>query len=280
MQFVKMHGAGNDYVYLDLFRNEVPDEERLPGLARELSDRNYGIGGDGLILIMPSDVADARMRMFNSDGSEAEMCGNGIRCVAKYVVDEKLVDGNELDVETGQGILHLQAYRNNQSRVDRVRVGMGKPDFEPANVPVTGLGSEPVLGKDVSVDGNAFTIHAVSMGNPHSVVFVDNVREYPVAKLGSLLENASCFPRRANIEFVEIVDDTTVRVRTWERGSGETLACGTGASAVCAVLVKVKNWNGPVRAILLGGELTLEWTDQIYMTGPATEVFRGEYRPG
>jgi diaminopimelate epimerase len=275
MDFVKMHGAGNDYVYVDMFAQKIhldPAE-----LARLVSDRHFGIGSDGLIFIEPSGLADVRMRMFNADGSEAEMCGNGIRCVAKYAVDQGLAE-TSLSVETLRGVLRLEAFKDASGRVDRVRAGMGQPDFNPEQIPVEGLGSAAVLDRSIELQGRSFRISTVSMGNPHCVVFVDNVDTYAVDKDGPLLEKSIYFPRHANIEFVEIVEQNRVKIRTWERGSGETLACGTGASAVCAVLHRLHGWNGVVRAALLGGELQLEYADnQVYMCGPAVEVYRGVY---
>lgn len=282
MEFIKMHGAGNDYVYFDCFRPEVAAGLADPAAAAvKISDRNFGVGGDGIILILPSVEADVRMRMFNADGSEAEMCGNGIRCVAKYAIDNGLAAGPDIRVETKRGILDLTAFQNSSGKVDRVRVDMGSPVFVPHEIPVAGPDSGPVMDWPVTAGGVEYRLHVLSMGNPHAVVFVEDVDGFPVQQVGPLLERHPAFPERVNIEFVTRVAPGHVRIRTWERGSGETLACGTGASAVSVVLgLKYKD-RGPVRAELRGGVLELEWEEggSVMMTGPATEVFRGVYAP-
>ena len=276
MKFTKMHGAGNDYVYVDCFQEKIDNPSEI---AIKVSNRNFGIGSDGLILIMPSDKADVRMRMFNSDGSESEMCGNGIRCVAKYAYDHGIVTRKEISAETGAGILTLQLFTGPDNKVDRVRVNMGKPRLTKIEIPMIG---EPQNGQTVSQPLNilhtTFNITAVSMGNPHCVIFVDDVENFQVEKYGPLIENHDLFPRRTNVEFVQIISRSEVRQRTWERGAGETLACGTGASAVCVAGVLNGVTDRRILNHLSGGDLELEWADDgfLYMTGPAAEVFSGE----
>jgi len=278
MKFAKMHGAGNDYVYIDCFSQVVPDPEKL---AVEVSDRHFGIGSDGLILIEPSAVADVRMRMFNADGSEAEMCGNGVRCVAKYAYDHGLVDSLQISVETGAGALPLQLFTNSRNKVDRVRVNMGKPRLSRGEIPMTGPPDEQAINVEVTGLDRTFHVTCVSMGNPHAVIFVDNVHEFPVAKYGPALETHPFFPNRINVEFVEVVSRTELKQRTWERGAGETLACGTGSSAVTVAAVLNGHCDRVLVNHLLGGDLEMEWTEDghIYMTGPAVQVFEGDYQP-
>ncbi len=277
IDFVKMHGAGNDYIYVSTFDQDVND---LSAFSIQASDRHFGIGGDGVIFIMPSDKADARMRMFNQDGSEAEMCGNGIRCLAKYIVDNKIAEGPIVKVETGRGILDLEIFKNNAGLVDIVKVNMGIPILDPKLIPVAGINSNPVVNEEINIYGSKFSITSLSMGNPHAVIFVKNLDKYPVAEDGALIENSRFFPKRVNVEFVEILKDGFVKQRTWERGSGETLACGTGAAAVCAALKLNGIMDGPVEVELLGGVLTVEWAEsgEIFMKGPAVEVFNGKYQ--
>ncbi|RNC72671.1 MAG: diaminopimelate epimerase [Desulfuromonadales bacterium] len=276
MKFTKMHGAGNDYVYVNCFEETVDNPEQV---AIRVSNRNFGIGSDGLILIMPSDKADVRMRMFNSDGSESEMCGNGIRCVAKYAFDHGIVSTKEITAETGAGILTLNLVTGADGKVEKVRVNMGKPRLTRTEIPMIG---EPADGQIVSQPLNilhtTFQITCVSMGNPHCVIFVDDVENFQVEKYGPLIENHELFPRRTNVEFVQIISRTEVRQRTWERGAGETLACGTGASAVCVAGALNGLTDKKILNHLSGGDLELEWSDDgfLYMTGPATEVFCGE----
>ncbi|MDZ4183966.1 MAG: diaminopimelate epimerase [Desulfuromonadales bacterium] len=278
MKFVKMHGAGNDYVYVDGFQESINDPAAL---AIEVSNRNFGIGSDGLILILPSTVADVKMRMFNSDGSEAEMCGNGVRCVAKYAYDHGLVAKEVITVETGAGVLTLQHYPNSAGRVDKVRVNMGRPRLTRGEIPITGDPTEQVVNVPLTILDRTFAITCVSMGNPHCVIFVDDVENFPVEKYGSLIEQHPLFPKRTNVEFVEVRSRSEVRQRTWERGAGETLACGTGASAVLVAGVLTNRTERTIRNLLSGGELELEWSagGEVFMTGPAVEVFSGEYHP-
>lgn len=276
MRFTKMHGVGNDYVYLDCFQQAIPAD--VPGLAQRISHRHFGVGADGLILIRPSQTADARMQMFNADGSESEMCGNGIRCVAKYVYDHGIAPKSSLRIETGAGILLLDL-EVAHGRAQRVRVDMGEPILESGRIP-TRLPGNPVVDVPLEVDGRVVQVTAVSMGNPHCVLFVEKASDALVLGLGPKIEVHAMFPARVNVEFVEVVSKDEVRQRTWERGSGETWACGTGASAVCVAGVLTGKTNRRIVNHLLGGDLELEWNEQdnhLYMTGPATEVFSGDW---
>jgi diaminopimelate epimerase len=276
MQFTKMHGAGNDYVYVNCFEQPVPDE--LSELARRISDRRFGVGGDGLILIRPSTRAHARMQMFNADGSEAEMCGNGIRCVAKYVYDHGLAKQEEMWIETGAGVLAVRV-ETSAGLVQRVRVDMGEPILEAARIPTTLPGS-PVVNVAFPVAGRTLQVTSVSMGNPHCIVFVEQATDELVLGLGPQIEVDARFPARVNVEFVEVVGRDEVRQRTWERGSGETWACGTGASAVCVAGALTGRTDRRIVNHLRGGDLELVWNEadnRVYLTGPAAEVFSGEW---
>ncbi|MCA9269437.1 MAG: diaminopimelate epimerase [Planctomycetales bacterium] len=276
MQFTKMHGAGNDYVYVDCIRQSPPAD--APALARLVSDRHFGVGGDGLILICPSEVADARMRMYNADGSESEMCGNGVRCVAKYVYDHGIARKPRLTIETGDGVLTLDVELAGD-KVARVRVYMGEPILAAEKIPTTVAG-DPVVAQTLSIDGRDFDVTCVSMGNPHCVIFVPQATDELVLGFGPRIECDPRFPRRVNVEFVEVLSRGEVRQRTWERGSGETLACGTGASAVCVAGVLTGRTDRRIKNHLLGGDLELEWNEadnHVFMTGPATEVFSGHW---
>lgn len=275
MKFTKMHGAGNDYVYVNCFEEQVADPAAV---AIKVSNRNFGIGSDGLILIMPSDKADLRMRMFNSDGSESEMCGNGIRCVAKYAYDHGIVSKTEITAETGAGVLTLQLFPDSSNRIERVRVNMGLPRLARAEIPMNGDVAEKVVAEELTVLDRTFRITCVSMGNPHCIIYVDDLDNFPVATYGPLIENHQLFPRRTNVEFVQIISRTEVRQRTWERGAGETLACGTGASAVCVAGLLNGLTERKILNHLSGGDLELEWVENgpVFMTGPAVEVFSGE----
>jgi diaminopimelate epimerase len=274
MRFIKMHGIGNDYVYIDCFRETVIEPERL---AVRISDRHFGVGGDGLILIMPSDKADARMRMFNADGSEAQMCGNGIRCLAKYVYDSGISRAPELTVETPAGVLRLQLFTSNGT-VEKVRVNMGMPRLRRHDIPMLGEGDQ-VLDEKLRAGDREFAVTCVSMGNPHCVIYVDDVAKFPVTHYGPLLEHHPQFPQRTNVEWIEALNRCEIRQRTWERGSGETLACGTGACAATVASVLNGKTDRSVIVHLLGGDLEVEWAadDHVYMTGPAVEVFRGDW---
>jgi len=279
MRFTKMHGAGNDYVYVDCFAEPVP--ANIPELACRISDRRFGVGGDGLILIRPSERADARMQMFNADGSEAEMCGNGIRCVAKYVYDHGICRRDQLRIETGRGVLDLTVEVSG-GLVQRVRVDMGEPILEAARIPTTLPGS-PVVEAPLTVAGRTLSATAVSMGNPHCVIFVDQATDELVLGLGPKIETDPHFPARVNVEFIEVLGPGEVRQRTWERGSGETWACGTGASAVCVAGVLTGRTARRIVNHLRGGDLELFWNEtdnHLYMTGPATEVFAGDWPNG
>lgn len=276
--FVKMEGTGNDYIYVDLLpgRGLAPESlGDLPELSRRMSDRHFGVGSDGLILIRPSDSAEARMQMFNADGSEGEMCGNGIRCVARYLFDEGLVSGPDLTVETGAGILSLRLVLSGGG-VTAVRVNMGVPRLAREEIPMRG-DPGPVVDERILTPAGEARLTAVSMGNPHAVLFVPDVEAAPVAILGPAIETHESFPRRTNVEFVQVLTRGEVRQRTWERGSGETLACGTGAAAVCVAGVLSGRTDRRVRNHLRGGELLLEWVEGggVFMEGPAREVFRG-----
>lgn len=279
MKFTKMHGIGNDYIYVDCFNDFVNPDDMIDDIVL-MSNRHKGIGGDGVIFIMPSAVADARMRMFNADGSEGKMCGNGIRCVGKYVYEHGISHNNPLCIETESGIKTLNLEIENDE-VKTVTVDMGEPDLASLNIPVK-LDVEQVIKYPISIGSQDFLITCVSMGNPHCVVFVDDVDAIDLANIGPKFENNSIFPERINTEFVEIIDDKTMKMRVWERGSGETLACGTGASAsvVAATYNNLLSKNTEVKVILLGGDLYITFTDnnRVLMRGSATEVFSGEYR--
>ncbi|MBQ1333883.1 MAG: carbamoyl-phosphate synthase large subunit [Clostridia bacterium] len=273
LDFIKMHGAGNDYIYIDCFEKTIESPESLSVL---LSDRHFGIGGDGIVLICPSDVADARMRMFNLDGSEGEMCGNAIRCVAKYLYDTKRVYKGEMTIETLAGIKKIKVITQND-RVMKAVVDMGRAELSPEKIPVL-LDGESVIGRHVIIGGTPYDITCVSMGNPHCVVFVDDVEGLDLEKIGPKFEYDTLFPERVNTEFIQIAGDNVLKMRVWERGSGETLACGTGACA--AAVAAVLNWHcdreRDIRVILLGGELHIRYTDDaVYMTGDAKKVFEG-----
>jgi diaminopimelate epimerase len=275
MRFTKMHGAGNDYVYVNCFAEKLPSDPAR--LAIAVSDRHKGIGADGLILICPSETADARMRMYNADGSEAEMCGNGVRCVAKYVYDHGICRRDELKIETGRGVLTLQV-RLAGGKVDQVRVNMGAPILKSAEIPTTLPGDPPVL-QGLRVLDRDLEVTCVSMGNPHCVTFVDEVNDDWVLRIGPKVEVHPAFPRRVNAEFVQVLSPREICMRVWERGSGETLACGTGASAVAVAGVLAGRTERKILAHLPGGDLELEWaaSGEVYLTGPATEVFEGEW---
>ncbi len=276
MRFTKMHGAGNDYVYVDCIRQAPPKDP--PGLSRVVSDRHFGIGSDGLILICPSERADARMRMYNADGSESEMCGNGVRCIAKFLYDHGLARKDRITLETGRGILTLEP-EVKDGKVQRVRVDMGEPILEAERIPTT-LPGNPPIDAPLVVDGMTMAVTCVSMGNPHCIQFVDAITDSLVLGIGPKIEKHPAFPRRVNAEFVKINRRDDVTVRVWERGSGETLACGTGACAVAVAGVLSKRLDRRVTAHLPGGDLELHWSEKdnhVYMTGPAVEVFQGEW---
>lgn len=277
MKFTKMHGLGNDYVYVDATKEKIPDN--ISEIAKFISNRHLGIGSDGLILICKSDICDFKMKMYNMDGSEAQMCGNGIQCVGKYVYDKGLTHKNKITVETlaGDKTLRLNIAKG---KVNTVEVDMGEPILEPNKIPVDIKSDEHII-KDLLIKAidKTFTFTCVSMGNPHAVTLVNDVEKFNVAKYGSILENDIHFPERANIEFIEIIDDRTIKMRVWERGAGETFACGTGACAVAVASVINKLVEREVTVKLLGGDLEIKWNKEnnhVYMTGPATTVFEGE----
>ena len=278
-KFVKMHGCGNDYIYFDCLENALYDPETLSII---LSDRHFGIGGDGIVLICPSTVADAKMRMFNADGSEGKMCGNAIRCVGKYLFDHKITEKNELDIETLSGVKHLTLHPEN-GKVKTVRVDMGKAALNPESLPVR-LEGKKIADRETDVAGGRYRITCVSMGNPHCVLFTNDwenfdIDHFEMDALGPKFEADPLFPERVNTEFVKLLPDGTLRMRVFERGSGETFACGTGAcaAAVAAVETGLKKKGEPITVRLRGGELTIVYTDDgVQMTGPATEVFTGE----
>ncbi len=276
MRFLKMHGCGNDYIYVDCFTNPMPHDPA--GLSRKISDRHFGVGSDGLILICPSDRADARMRMFNADGSEAEMCGNGVRCLAKYVHDHGLVRKPRLAIETGRGVLTLDLEIAGGS-VCQVRVDMGEPILEAARISTT-LAGNPPAEVPLTVADTTLHVTCVSMGNPHCIAFVDDITDALVLGVGPKVEQHPAFPRRTNAEFVRVNRPDDVTVRVWERGSGETLACGTGACAVAVAGVLTGRTQRRITAHLPGGDLQLYWSEadsHVYMTGPAVEVFSGDW---
>lgn len=277
MRFTKMQGLGNDYVYVNCFKEKI---ENPPAVARYVSDRHFGIGSDGLIMINPSEVADFEMEMYNADGSRGEMCGNGIRCVAKYVYDYGLTDQTSISVETLGGIKYLDLTVED-GEVTLVRVDMGKPELKPELIPIVPEepDAERIVDAPIMVDGTEYRMTGVSMGNPHDVVYIDDVAGLEIEKIGPKFENHERFPKRINTEFAKVLDRNTVEMRVWERGSGETLACGTGACAVGVASILNGLTEDQVTVKLLGGDLKIEWdreADRVYMTGPATVVFDGE----
>lgn len=275
MRFVKMHGCGNDYVYVSLFEERIDNPSEL---SIAVSDRHFGIGSDGLITIGPSDTADFRMRMYNADGSQAQMCGNGIRCVAKYVYDHKLTDRTEITVETDAGIKTLELTVEND-RVTQVRVDMGEPILSPQQIPVTAEGAR-VVDEPIWVEGREWRMTCVSMGNPHAVVFVDDVKNLPIEQYGPHFENHPRFPERTNTEFVQVHTRGEISMRVWERGSAETWACGTGTCASAMACILNGLTDNEVLVHLRGGDLRIAYQPKnrhIYMTGPAVEVFSGVY---
>ena len=274
MKFTKMQGIGNDYVYVNCFEEKVENPGKL---AVRVSDRHFGIGSDGLILIKPSERADFCMEMYNADGSEGAMCGNGVRCVGKYVYDYGLTEQTSIQVETKSGIKYLDLTVE-EGKVSQVRVNMGAPELSPSGIPVLADGDK-VLDAPIMVDGREYRMTCVSMGNPHAVVYLNDVKNLEIEKIGPMFEMHPCFPDRVNTEFVRVVDGHTLEMRVWERGSGETLACGTGACAVAVASILNGHVSGGVTVKLLGGDLKILWDEQeniVYMTGPAAVVFDGE----
>ena len=274
MKFTKMHGIGNDYVYVNCFKETVENPSEV---AIKVSNRHFGIGSDGLILIKPSEVADGKMEMYNADGSQGAMCGNGIRCVAKYMYDYGITDKTSISVETKSGIKYLDLTLKN-GKVDTVKVNMGAPILRASEIPVVSE-KEQVISEPVTVDGKEWKITSVSMGNPHAITYIDDVKHLEIEKIGPKFENHEIFPDRVNTEFVHVIDRNTVEMRVWERGSGETYACGTGACAVAVSSILNGLTEEEVTVKLLGGDLKIFWDRQenrIYMTGSATTVFDGE----
>jgi len=282
--FIKMHGLGNDFILIDCMEQEINvQKSAFSEFAKRLCNRRFGIGADQLLLLYPSDIADFKMRIFNADGGEVEMCGNGIRCLAKYIWDRKLSDKNTLHIETLAGIIKPE------KAGDMVRVDMGEPIFEPEKIPVniqqSAVSSQQsaekisnlVIDYPLNIDDKEFKITCVSMGNPHTIIVVDDVSNFPVPYYGPMIESHPIFPKRTNVEFIEVSNSTEITMRVWERGSGETMACGTGASAA-AVAASIKGLTGrSVTVHLLGGDLYIDWAaaDHVYMTGPAVKVFEG-----
>ncbi len=279
MKFTKMHGLGNDYVYVNLFEEKLNGVD-LPELARRVSDRNFGIGGDGLILIMPSEHADFRMRVFNNDGSEAKNCGNGLRCVSKYVYDHGLTTKTSFTVETLGGTVQPEVEVGPDGKVSRVTIDMGEPRLQRQSIPMTGETQSTFVEQPITVKDRTYTMTAVSMGNPHAVLLVDRVDEQEVTEYGPLIEWHEWFPERANVEFIQVLNRHEILFRVWERGTGVTLACGTGACAAAVAAILSGKTERLVTVHLKGGDLVIEWREddnRVYMTGPATEVFQGVY---
>lgn len=277
MKFTKMHGCGNDYVYINGMEETV-EEEKKPELVREMSDRHFGVGSDGVIFINASDEADFEMEMWNADGTRGEMCGNGIRCVAKYVYDKGLTDKKEISIISGGQIKYLELEAEG-GKMLAAKVNMGRPVFSPAEIPVKmPEGAEKAVNVPIEVNGTTYYMTCVSMGNPHAVIFMEDVAGLDLEKIGPLFENHERFPRRVNTEFVKVIDKTHVEMRVWERGSGETLACGTGSCATAAACILNGLTENRVTVKLLGGELLIEWdreADLISMSGPAATVYEG-----
>ena len=289
MRFTKMHGLGNDYVYINCFQEKV---ENPPKLAQIISDRHRGVGADGLILIAPSQIADVRMRIFNSDGSEAEMCGNGIRCVAKYTYEHKLATSSgpysvpgqspypiSLNIETGKGVLTVGLIIDDNGKVEQVCVNMGPPILESKDIPAN-LAQGRIIEEPIEIPGQKLLMTCVSMGNPHAVFFCNDVNAVVLEEVGPVIENHKFFPNRTNVHFVQVKNSTEFTMRTWERGSGITLACGTGACASCVAAVLTERGGRECIANLPGGQLNLNWCEEdncVYMTGPASEVFEGVF---
>ena len=281
MKFTKMQGCGNDYVYVNGFTEQIPQEKK-PEIVRRLSDRHFGIGGDGVIFINPADNADFEMEMYNADGTRSQMCGNGIRCVAKFVYDKGLTDSTQITIVSGGSVKYLDLTvektkeSGDRGSVSAVRVNMGSPILDPKQIPVV---AECAIDVPIEVEGREYKMTCVSMGNPHAVVFMKGVSDLEIEKIGPYFEHHERFPERVNTEFVEILDRQTVNMRVWERGTGETLACGTGCCATAVACILNGYTDNEVTVKLLGGELRIEWDTEanvVYMTGPAVTVFEGE----
>ncbi|MBQ6806399.1 MAG: diaminopimelate epimerase [Lachnospiraceae bacterium] len=279
MKFTKMHGCGNDYIYINGFTEKIAQDKKTE-LVQKISDRHFGIGGDGAIFINPSNEADFEMEMYNADGSRAEMCGNGIRCVAKYVYDKGLTDKTNISITSCGKIKYLELFLKD-GKVDTVKVNMGAPILYAEEIPVIIEGEkEKVINEPITILDKEYKMTCVSMGNPHAVVFMDDVENLAIEQIGPYFENHKCFPKRTNTEFVKVIDRKTVQMRVWERGTGETLACGTGCCATVVACVLNGLTDETVTVKLLGGEIDITWDREanlVYMTGPATTVFDGEY---
>lgn len=274
LKFTKMHGAGNDYIYVNGFNQKIDNPSQL---AREVSNRHFGIGSDGLVLILPSETCDFRMQMFNSDGSEAEMCGNASRCVGKYVYDNGLTTKKEITLETLAGVKYITLL-DGDKKARKITVDMGEPILDPLLIPVN-IDKKPVLDYPLDVNGKIWKISCVSMGNPHAVVFTPDIKGLDLPLVGPKFESHAAFPRKINTEFIEVIDRNTMNMRVWERGAGETLACGTGACAAAVAAVLNDLCDRRVKIHLLGGDLEIEWqkeNNHVYMTGEAVTVFEGE----
>lgn len=274
MKFTKMHGCGNDYLYVNGFTEQIKDK---PAFVRKASDRHFGVGGDGVIFINPSEVADFEMEMYNADGTRAEMCGNGIRCVAKFVYDKGLTDKTSISIVSAGAVKYIDLFVED-GKAKNVKVNMGSPEFVPEKIPVLSE-KDKVVDEPINVCGKEYHMTCVSMGNPHAVVFMDDVENLKIEEIGPYFENHSCFPNRTNTEFVKVLDKNTVQMRVWERGTGETLACGTGCCATVVACVLNGLTENKVTVKVLGGELLIEWDREknvIFMTGPAAIVFEGE----
>lgn len=277
MRFIKMHGLGNDFVFLDHFSGTPDENMDYSKLAKKLCHRQFGIGGDGMIVILPSAIADAKMRIFNSDGSEPEMCGNGIRCFARYIFDQGIVIHDSIQVETGAGVLKLNLFVK-EGQVQGVQVDMGEPILRADLIPVLCEG-EPVVAQEIEVLGETYLYTAVSMGNPHCVIFVDDYSTLDFERVGPAIEKHSLFPRKTNVEFIIVNSPSELTMKVWERGAGPTLACGTGACAAAVAAILNQKTERAVTVHLPGGDLLIEWgsDNHVYMTGPATYVFKGEW---
>lgn len=285
IEFTKMEGLGNDYIYINCIKKTEQEINQISKLAQNMSDRHFGIGSDGLILICKSNVADFKMKMYNQDGSEAQMCGNGIRCVGKFVYDKGLTNKKSITIETLAGIKELDMNIEN-NKVNSITVNMGKPILKENSIPCIAntkvenkFNNDKISHVKLQVLDKNFDFTCVSMGNPHAITIVNNVDNFDVKKYGEIIEGDKHFPQKTNVEFIEIIDDSTIKMRVWERGAGETLACGTGASAsvvACILNNLIKN-NHETKVKLLGGELSIKWNEYVYMTGPAKIVFEGVY---
>ncbi|MFH1761327.1 MAG: diaminopimelate epimerase [bacterium] len=275
MKFVKYHGCGNDYIFFDATKYEIKNPDKL---AVRLCNRHFGVGGDGIILVLPSDKADIRMQMHNVDGTIAEMCGNGLRCFVKFIYDYEIFPRRLCwKVETGYGILQTELFNGKNKKIEMVKINLGIPITNGLKIPVR-IDKDPVLDYSIKALDRTFKINCISMGNPHTVIYVSNLKKFNVAKYGRYLENHTLFPNRTNVEFVELISEKEVIQRTWERGCGETLACGTGAAAVCAAGLMSGRTREKILVHLSGGDLELDWTGSrnLFLTGPAVEVFHGE----